>query len=84
MEGFVGHKKEFEVDSLRDGEPVELMEDEGDVVMGLRVSDRASSRVLDVLEFTGDFWWWTIEEIVAVVQTKGDEGMKEGFCSCVL
>ena len=24
MEGFVGHEKEFEVDSLGDGEPVEL------------------------------------------------------------
>ncbi len=55
MEGFEGHEKEFKMDSLGDGEPVELMDSEGDVVMGPRVGERASSKVLDVLEFIEDF-----------------------------
>ncbi len=32
MEGSVGHEKEFEMDPPGEGEPVELREDEGDVV----------------------------------------------------
>ncbi len=54
MEGFVGHE-EFEMDSVGDEEPVELREDGGDVVMGLRVGEPAGSRVLDELELTEDF-----------------------------
>ncbi len=54
MEGFVGQEK-FEMDSLGDGEPVELIEDGGDVVTGPRVGDHVGSRILDVLECFGNF-----------------------------
>lgn len=43
------------MDSLADGEPVELMEGGIDVVTGSRVSEQVSSRVLDVLEIIEDF-----------------------------
>ena len=32
MEGFVGHEEDFVLDSLGDGEPVELVKDGGDMV----------------------------------------------------
>ncbi len=34
IEGFVGHEKEFEMDSPGDGELMELIEDRGDLVTG--------------------------------------------------
>lgn len=39
------------VDPLWDREPVEFLEDRGDVVTGAGVGEQTSSRVLDVLEF---------------------------------
>ena len=32
MEGFMGEKEEFELNTLRDGEPVEVLENRGDVI----------------------------------------------------
>lgn len=32
VEGFVGEKEEFELNTLRDGEPVEVLEDRGDMI----------------------------------------------------
>ncbi len=46
MEGFVSKEEDFELDPLWVREPVEVVEDRGDVVTG-----EASSRVLDKLEF---------------------------------
>ncbi len=54
MRGFVGNEKEFDMDSLGDGVPAELIEDGGDVVRGPRVKEQANSRVLDVLELSED------------------------------
>lgn len=51
MEGFVSEKKDFELNSLWDREPVEVPDDRGDVVTGAGVGEQTSSRVLDVLEF---------------------------------
>jgi len=34
VEGFVGEEKDFELDALWDREPVEFLEDRGDVVTG--------------------------------------------------
>ncbi|XP_049436924.1 patatin-like phospholipase domain-containing protein 2 [Epinephelus fuscoguttatus] len=39
IEGFVCYEEDFEVDSQEDGEPVELMENRGDVVTGVRVGE---------------------------------------------
>ncbi len=49
VEGFVGDDKEFEVDALRDWEPVEVMKDGSDVVAGTGVCGETSSRILDIL-----------------------------------
>ncbi len=51
MEGFMREEKDFELDLLWDREPVEVLEDRGDVVTGVGVGERVSSRVLDILEF---------------------------------
>ena len=37
VEGFVSNEEDFEVDSLTDGEPVEVLEDGSDVVSGAGV-----------------------------------------------
>lgn len=49
MEGFVGKEEDFEVDALRYREPMEFLENWGDVVAG--VGEQASIRVLYELEF---------------------------------
>lgn len=52
VEGFAGDNKEFEVDTLGDGEPVEVRQDGGDVVTGEGVCDnmRLYSSFLSVLD----------------------------------
>lgn len=57
VEGFIGDDEEFEMDTLGDWEPVEVMKDRGDVVTGAGVSEETSSRVLDVLKFLECFGW---------------------------
>ena len=52
VEGFVGEEEDFEVDPVRNGEPVE---DRGDVLTGAGVGEQAGGRVLDVLKFIEDF-----------------------------
>ena len=55
VEGFVGEEEDFKMDALRDGEPVELLKDWGDVVTGASVGQQAGGRVLNVLKFIEDF-----------------------------
>ena len=43
MEGFEGEEEEFEVDALFDREPVEGVENRGDVIAGPGVSEQAGS-----------------------------------------
>ena len=57
VKGFVSEKKEFKVNALWDGEPVEILEDGGDVVTGAGVSEQTCGGVLDVLDFIKDFGW---------------------------
>ena len=49
IEGFVSEEKDFVTDALWDGEPVEILENRGDLITGVGVGEQASSRVLDVL-----------------------------------
>lgn len=49
VKGFVSEEKDFKVDALWDREPVEVLEDGGDVVTGAGVSEQTGGRVLDVL-----------------------------------
>ena len=49
MEGFVGEEKDFELDALRDREPVEFLKDGGDMVAGAGVGEEACSRILNIL-----------------------------------
>lgn len=77
MDGFECKEKDFVVDTVSDGEPVELLEDRCNVVGGWRVCDDACSRVLDQLEFMEGFLWETEEEGVAIIQTGGDEAVYE-------
>ena len=81
MEGFVSEEKEFELDALWDREPVEVLEDRGDVVTGTGMGEQTGSRVLNVLEFIEDFGWWAVENAVAVVNSGSDESVDESFGS---
>ena len=49
VEGFMGEKEEFKLNALANGEPVEVLEDRGDVITGAGVSEKAGGGVLDVL-----------------------------------
>lgn len=49
VEGIMSEEKNFKLDPLCDREPVEVLEDRGDVVTGVDMDEQASSRVLDVL-----------------------------------
>ncbi len=51
MEGFMSEEKDFKLDPFWDREPVEVLEDNGDVVTGRGVGEQTSSRVLDILGF---------------------------------
>ena len=70
VEGFVSNQEDFEVDSLTDGGPVEVLEDGSDVVSG--AGEEAGSRVLDMLEFIEEVGWYAVdcvEEAIAVVES---------------
>ena len=81
VEGFVSEDEYFELNPLRDGEPVEFLEDGGDVVAGAGEGEQAGSRVLDVLKFIEEFGWCAKEDAVAVVNSGSGEGVDQGFCS---
>ena len=81
VERFVNEDECFELNLLRDGEPVEFLEDGGDVVTGAGVGEQAGSGVLDVLKITKEFGWCAKEDAVAVVNSGSDESMDQGFCS---
>ena len=66
VECFVGDEECFEVDSLFDGQPVEIMEDWGDVLSGAGAGEEAGGRVLDILEFIEGFGGDAMENAVAV------------------
>lgn len=56
VESFTGQEEEeFEVDVLRDREPVEVLKVGGDVVTRVGVSEEAGCRILDVLGFIEEF-----------------------------
>ncbi len=49
-EGLKDDGKKFEMDTLRDGEPMEVFEDKSDVFTGGSTGEEMSGRVLDVLD----------------------------------
>ena len=49
VEGFMGEEENFELDAQFDGEPMEVLEDRGDVVSGSGVGEESGGGVLDVL-----------------------------------
>lgn len=49
VEGFECDKENFELDTLGNGEPVEIAEDGGDMFAGAGVGEEAGGRVLNVL-----------------------------------
>ncbi len=51
MKAFVSKETHFKLKASWDREPVEVLENRGDVITRVGVGEQASSRVLDVLEF---------------------------------
>ena len=80
MEGFQSDEY-FKDDALFDGKPMEGMEDRSDVITGAGVSVKAGSRILNHLKSMEGTGGDASEERVTVIQTRGDEGMDEGFSS---
>lgn len=83
MEGFVGEEEELVLDAVLNREPVELLEDGGDVFSGAGVGEEAGSRVLNVLQFLEMSGRKSIEKAIAIIKSRSDEGMDEDF-SCRL
>ena len=69
MECFEGQEEYFEVNALFDREPVEGVENGGDVFTRPGVSEEASSRVLDRLESMEGIRGDASEEGAVVVET---------------
>ena len=69
MEGFKGHEQHFKLYPVFDWEPVEILEDRGDVISVAGMGEQTSSRVLDVLEFSEYSGRCPIEDAVAVVES---------------
>ena len=69
VESFEGQEEYFEVNALFDREPVEGVENGGNVLTGPGVSEEASSRVLDHLKSMEGMRGDASEEGVAVVKT---------------
>ena len=55
MEGFESEKEDFELNALRDREPVDILEDRGDVVSGAGLGAKTCGSFLGVLEFIEEF-----------------------------
>ena len=67
MDCFVGGEEYFEVDSLFDGQPVEIMEDGGDVLSGAGAGEEAGGRILYILKFLEGFGGDALEYAVAII-----------------
>ena len=67
MEGFESMEEDFEINTEFNREPVELLQDRGDVMEGGGSGDDAGGSVLDQLELMEGFLRETKEEGVAVV-----------------
>jgi len=68
VEGFVSNQEDFEVDSLKDGEPVEVLD--------VGVGEGAGSRVLDMLEFIEEVGWDAVEQRISKCEHR-DETRRE-------
>lgn len=69
VEGFKGGEQQFKFYPLFDWEPVEVLEDRGDVISGAGMSEQTGSRVLDVLKFVENFGGYAVEDAIAVVES---------------
>lgn len=54
-------------DTERDGEPVQFLEDGGDVVMRSSTGEEGSSRVLNVVKFVAEISGCFIQDAVTVI-----------------
>lgn len=77
----VGVKEDFVLDAEMDGEPVQRVEDGGDVLVFTHPHQDPGSAVLNVLEPLETLARYPDEECVTVVQPGGDKGMDEFLCS---
>ena len=77
MHGFKGMGEDFEDGSEFDREPVELLENGGNVVKRGGSSDDAGCWVLDRLKFMKVFMGDTKRKWVAVIKTGGDEAVNQ-------
>ncbi len=75
MDGFECIKKDFECDPEFDWEPVELLENGGDVVKGGGSGDDTGCRVLDQLELMEGFVGDTEKERITVINMGGDKAV---------
>lgn len=79
VKGFVSEEKDFEVNAVFDGQPMEILKDWSDVLSGWSVSQQAGSRVLNILKFVELFEWEAVKEAIAIIKSGGDEGVNEDF-----
>ena len=78
VDGHECEQEEFVIDAVCYREPVEVLEDRGDVVVCGGLCDDAGGRVLDQLEFMEGLVGEAEEERIAIVQTGGDEAVDGG------
>ena len=77
VDGHVCEKEEFVHDAVSYREPVEVLEDRGNVVACGSLCDDTGGRVLDQLEFMEGLVREAEEERIAIVQTGGDKAVNK-------
>ena len=63
------------MDAFFYGKPVELTEDRGDVFSGGGAGEQTGSRVLHILQFLKNSGGEAVQDAIAVVESRGDEGV---------
>ena len=73
MNTLEGDGKEFEMDSLMNSEPVQLLEVMRNMGSGVKVEDSSEGKVLDLLEFGEVRRVGRKKERIAIIKFRGDD-----------
>ena len=81
MENFESGEENFELYSVRDREPMKLVEDKNNVFILFRACDKTCSSILKELESIEKRVRKMVEHAITVVKTRSDESVYQTFCA---
>ena len=81
MNTLEGDGKEFEMDSLMNSEPVQLLEVMRNMGSGVKVEDSSEGKVLDLLKFGEVRRVGRKKERIAIIKFRSDDRVDQSFSS---